>query len=135
MTGYLLDTNILSDLIRRPAGPAARRLAEVGEDGVATSIVVAAELRYGAARRGSPRLTARVEALLRELPVLAFEPPADARYGALRAALEAAGTPIGGNDMLIAAHALASGRTMVTANRRAFDRVEDLPVENWLEAG
>ena len=135
MTGYLLDTNILSDLIRRPAGPAARRLAEVGEDGVATSIVVAAELRYGAARRGSPRLTARVEALLRELPVLAFEPPADARYGALRAALEAAGTPIGGNDMLIAAHALASGRTMVTANRRAFDRVEHLPVENWLEAG
>ena len=135
MTGYLLDTNILSDLIRRPAGPAARRLAEVGEDGVATSIVVAAELRYGAARRGSPRLTARVEALLRELPVLAFEPPADARYGALRAALEAAGTSIGGNDMLIAAHALASGRTMVTANRRAFDRVEDLPVENWLEAG
>ena len=135
MTGYLLDTNILSDLMRRPAGPAARRLAEVGEDGVATSIVVAAELRYGAARRGSPRLTARVEALLRELPVLAFEPPADARYGALRAALEAAGTSIGGNDMLIAAHALASGRTMVTANRRAFDRVEDLPVENWLEAG
>ena len=135
MTGYLLDTNILSDLMRRPAGPAARRLAEVGEDGVATSVVVAAELRYGAARLGSPRLTARVEALLRELPVLAFEPPADARYGALRAALEAAGTSIGGNDMLIAAHALASGRTMVTANRRAFDRVEHLPVENWLEAG
>ena len=76
-----------------------------------------------------------MEVLLRELPVLAFEPPADARHGALRAALEAAGTSIGGNDMLIAAHALASGRTMVTANRRAFDRVEDLPVENWLEAG
>ncbi len=135
MTGYLLDTNILSDLMRDPAGPAARRLAEVGEDRVATSIVVAAELRYGAARRGSPRLTARVEALLRELPVLALEVPADVRYGALRAALEAAGTPIGGNDMLIAAHALASGRTMVTANRREFDRVESLVVENWLEDG
>ena len=133
MTGYLLDTNILSDLVRNPDGTAARRLAGVGEDAVATSVVVAAELRYGAARRGSPRLTERVEALLAEMQVLPLAPPVDAIYGRLRAALEAAGTPIGGNDLLIAAHALTLARTMVTANRREFDRVEGLPIENWLE--
>lgn len=133
MMAYLLDTNILSDLMRNPGGAAARRLAAVGEDAVATSVIVAGELRYGAAKLGSPRLTERVEALLAELPVLAMEPPADAAYGRLRAELEVAGTPIGGNDMLIAAHALALGRTMVTANVGEFGRVGGLVVENWLE--
>lgn len=133
MTAYLLDTNILSDLMRSPKGLAAWRLAAVGEDAVATSMIVAGELRYGAARKGSDRLTERVEALLAELPVLPMEPPADAAYGRLRAALEAAGTPIGGNDMLIAAHALALGRIMVTDNVREFARVDGLVVENWLE--
>ena len=133
MTGYLLDTNILSDLARNPHGIAARRLAAVGEDAVATSVVVAAELRYGAAKRGSPRLTERVEALLAEMQVLPLAPPVDTFYGRIRAALEAAGTPIGGNDLLIAAHALALTRVMVTDNRREFDRVEELGVENWLE--
>jgi tRNA(fMet)-specific endonuclease VapC len=135
VTGYLLDTNVLSDLIRNPAGAAARRIAQVGEDAVATSVIVAGELRYGAAKRASPQLTERVEALLAEIPVLPLAPPADAAYGRLRAALEAAGTPIGGNDMLIAAHALALGRTVVTANVGEFGRVEDLAVENWLVEG
>ena len=132
MTGYLLDTNVLSDLIRRPMGLAAHRIKEVGEEAVATSVIVAGELRYGAAKRGAPRLTERVEALLAEMPVLPMAPPADAAYGRLRAALEASGTPIGGNDMLIAAHALALGRTVVTANVGEFGRVEGLAVENWL---
>ena len=131
MTGFLLDTNVLSDLMRDPAGPAARRLAEVGEGAVATSVVVAGELRYGAAKRGSARLSERVEALLSELPVLPLTPPADAAYGRLRRDLETAGTPIGGNDMWIAAHALALGRTVVTANVREFERVPGLAVENW----
>jgi tRNA(fMet)-specific endonuclease VapC len=135
VTGYLLDTNILSDLIRNPAGAAARRIAQVGEDAVVTSVIVAGELRYGVAKRGSPRLTERVEALLAEMPVLPLAPPADAAYGRLRAALEAAGMPIGGNDMLIAAHALATGRTVVTANVGEFGRVEGLAVENWLAEG
>jgi tRNA(fMet)-specific endonuclease VapC len=135
VTGYLLDTNVLSDLIRNPAGAAARRIAQVGEDAVATSVIVAGELRYGAAKRASPQLTERVEALLAEIPVLPLAPPADAAYGRLRAALEAAGTPIGGNDMLIAAHALALGRIVVTANVGEFGRAEDLAVENWLVEG
>lgn len=132
MTGYLLDTNILSDLIRNPAGPAAARIAAVGEGAVATSIIVAAELRYGAARKGVPALTARVEALLSEIEVLPLTVPGDAAYGRLRHALETRGTPIGHNDLLIAAHALALDRVMVTANLREFGRVEGLVVENWL---
>ena len=133
MTGFLLDTNALSDLVRNPAGSIARRIAAEGEDAVCTSVIVAAELRYGACKRGSPRLTERVEALLGELPVLAFEAPADAAYGEIRTALEAAGTPIGGNDLLIAAQARAADLVVVTANLREFTRVEGLRVENWLE--
>ncbi len=128
----MLDTNILSDLIRNPQGKAARRIAKVGENSVCTSIIVAAELRYGCAKSGSARLRKAVEDLLDEIDVLPFEAPADAGYGAIRASLEAAGTPIGGNDLLIAAHARALGATIVTANTQEFRRVRDVKVENWL---
>jgi tRNA(fMet)-specific endonuclease VapC len=129
---YLLDTNILSDLIRNPSGPVAQHVARIGETAVITSIVVAAELRYGAAKRGSSVLSARVEALLTEIRILAFDVPTDRRYAALRTALETAGMPIGGNDLIIAAQALAAGATVVTANAGEFRRVPGLPVENWL---
>lgn len=132
MTRYLLDTNILSDLIRNPHGKAARRIARAGEDNICTSIIVAAELRYGAAKSGSARLCKAVEDLLGEIAVLPFEAPADADYSAIRAQLEAAGTPIGGNDLLIAAHARALGATVVTANAREFRRVMGVKVEDWL---
>jgi tRNA(fMet)-specific endonuclease VapC len=132
VTRYLLDTNILSDLIRNPQGKAARRIAKAGENSICTSIVVAAELRYGCAKSGSLRLRKAVEDLLGEIDVLPFEAPADADYGDIRAALEAAGTPIGGNDLLIAAHARAIGATVVTANRQEFQRVRGVKVENWL---
>jgi tRNA(fMet)-specific endonuclease VapC len=132
VTRYMLDTNILSDLIRNPQGRAARRIAKVGENSVCTSIIVAAELRYGCAKRGSMRLSKAVEDLLGEIDVLPFEVPADADYGVLRAFVEAAGTPIGSNDMLIAAHAQALGATIVTANADEFERVRGLKVENWL---
>jgi len=132
VTRYLLDTNILSDLIRNPQGKAAKRIAKVGETGVCTSVIVAAELRYGCAKSGSAKLRKAVEDLLGEIDVLPFEAPADADYGAIRAALEAAGTPIGGNDLLIAAHARALGATVVTANVAEFKRVRGVKVENWL---
>jgi tRNA(fMet)-specific endonuclease VapC len=128
----MLDTNIISDLIRNPQGKAAKRIAKVGEDNICTSIVVAAELRYGCAKSGSKRLLDAVEDLLGEIDVLPFDVPADAEYGAIRAALEAAGTPIGGNDLLIAAHARTVGTTIVTANTAEFKRIRGLKVENWL---
>lgn len=132
MTRYMLDTNIISDLVRNPQGKAAKRIAQAGEDSVCTSIIVAAELRYGCAKSGSTRLFKAVEDLLGEIDVLPFEVPADAEYGAIRCELEAAGRLIGGNDMLIAAHARATGATIVTGNIDEFRRVRGLAVENWL---
>jgi len=129
---YLLDTNIISDLIRNPAGNVAEHIGRVGEDAVCTSIIVAAELRYGCAKKGSAKLLEKVESILAEIPILPFELPADVDYGGIRAELEAAGQPIGSNDLLIAAHAYSLGITVVTANVREFDRVRGLKVENWL---
>jgi tRNA(fMet)-specific endonuclease VapC len=129
---YLLDTNIVSDLVRHPQGRAALKIAEVGEDAVATSIIVAAELRYGAAKKGSARLAEQLEAILSAIDVLPLEAPADAAFGSARVALEAAGPPIGGNDLLIAAQALALDLVVVTDNEREFGRVAGLKVENWL---
>jgi tRNA(fMet)-specific endonuclease VapC len=128
----MLDTNIVSDLIRNPQGRAAKRIAKLGEDNICTSIIVAAELRYGCAKSGSKRLLKAVEDLLGEINVLPFEVPADTEYGGIRAELEAAGKPIGGNDLLIAAHAYATGATIVTANTGEFKRIRGLNVENWL---
>lgn len=129
---YLLDTNILSDLIRHPQGRIAEQIRRVGEAEVCTSIVVAAELRYGAAKRGSAKLSAQLEAVLGALEVLPLEAPTDEEYGAIRTQLELAGTPIGGNDLLIAAHAKALGFTVVTDNEREFSRVDGLACANWL---
>ncbi len=129
---YLLDTNVVSDLVRHPQGRAAAKIAELGEDAVATSMIVAAELRYGAAKKGSARLASQLETILGALEVLPLEAPADATYGNARVALEAAGTPIGGKDLLIAAQALALDMIVVTNNEREFERVDGLKVENWL---
>ena len=133
MTRYMLDTNIISDLIRNPQGNVAKRIAKLGEDNVCTSIIVAAELRYGCAKSGSKRLLKAVEDLLGEINVLPFDVPADTKYGGIRAKLEAAGKPIGGNDLLIAAHAYATGATIVTADSGEFKRIRGLKVENWLD--
>jgi tRNA(fMet)-specific endonuclease VapC len=82
--------------------------------------------------KNSPRLSAQLEAILGALEVLPFEAPADVAYGLLRAGLERAGKPIGGNDMLIASQALALGHTIITDNEKEFARVGDLRRENWL---
>ncbi len=129
---YLLDTNIVSDLVRNPQGKVAQHIRKVGEAQVCTSIIAAAELRYRAAKKGSRRLSAQLEAVLGALEVLPFERPADAAYGLLRAQLEQAGRPIGANDLLIAAHALALGYIVVTDNEKEFARARDLLVKNWL---
>jgi len=133
MPRYLLDTNILSDLVRHPQGRITACIAQVGEKSVCTSMIVASELRFGAAKRSAPRLTAQVEAVLAAMEILPLDKPADHEYVKLRLYLERAGTPIGPNDMLIAAHALASESVLVTANTDEFARVPGLAVENWLE--
>jgi tRNA(fMet)-specific endonuclease VapC len=130
---YLLDTNIVSDLVRNPRGRAAEHIRRVGEAQVCTSIIVAAELRYGAAKRPSLRLAAQLEAVLGVLEILPFETPADTVYGTIRTRLEQIGRPIGGNDLLIAAQTIALGYTIVTDNENEFSRVDGLLHENWLK--
>lgn len=131
---YLLDTNILSALIRQPQGPVAATLARRGYGTVCTSIVVAAELRFGARKLGSKALTDKVDDLLASLPVLSLDAGTDHTYAEIRLQLEQAGTPIGPNDLLIAAQALESGLTLVTDNAEEFRRVAGLQVENWLDS-
>lgn len=128
---FLLDTNIISDFVRRPRGAAAGRLATVDPDEIVTSIVVAAELRFGVARSSNARLEQAIEGILSRIEVLPFESPADVVYGSLRERLERSGTPLAANDLLIAAHALTLGCTLVTGDA-AFRHVPDLRVENWL---
>jgi tRNA(fMet)-specific endonuclease VapC len=129
---YLLDTNIISNLIRNPSGAIADRIAEVGESEICTSIIVAAELRYGAQKKGSGRLAARVEEIIGAMEVLSLELPVDIYYGRLRTELENQGNLIGPNDLLIAAQAMVHGFILVTDNVREFSKVDGLIIENWL---
>ncbi|PYE87207.1 tRNA(fMet)-specific endonuclease VapC [Phyllobacterium leguminum] len=129
----MLDTNIVSDLARNPQGPVARRIAETGPDAICVSIVTAAELRYGCARKNSQKLTAQIEAILESMQVLPLDVPADAEYGRIRTELQTAGNPIGPNDLFIAAHACALGAVLVTANMGEFKRIRALRIENWLD--
>lgn len=129
---YLLDTNILSHLVKEPSGIVAARIAAVDETTVCTSIVVACELRFGAAKKGSVKLTAQLETILSALEILALEEPADRHYAEIRSYLHRIGQPIGHNDLLIAAHARSLDLIMVTHNEREFSRVPGLTVENWL---
>jgi tRNA(fMet)-specific endonuclease VapC len=130
---FMLDTNIISDLVRNPGGRAAARLAEVGDEDVATSVIVAGELRYGCVNKGSARLTERVEAVLREIEVLSLKPEVSAHYGEIRLDLEARGLPIGLNDLWIAAQARSAEAVLVTDDEAEFRRVKGLVVENWLQ--
>lgn len=130
-SGWMLDTNTLSDLIRSPRGPVIQRLGSIEPAAICTSIVVACELRFGARRKSSDTLTQRVEQLLASLTVLPLDERADQHYADIRTALERAGTPIGNHDLFIAAHARSRDMTLVTHNTREFERVPGLRVEDW----
>jgi tRNA(fMet)-specific endonuclease VapC len=130
---YLLDTNILSHLVRQPQGPVAVRIGDVGEENVLTSVIVACEMRYGAAKRGSRRLSRQVDLVLGAMTVLNLEAGVDRHYAAIRATLEKKGTPMSAHDLLIAAHARAIEAVCVTHNESEFRRVPGLRVENWLD--
>ena len=129
---YLLDTNTISEIVRRPSSSAARRY-EACAAHCFTSILVAGEIHFGIAKAPDSHASERARLFLQGLSVQGFKAPGDELYGRLRAELERQGRPIGGNDMWIAAHALALECTLVTANEREFRRVPGLRVENWLK--
>ena len=137
MINYLLDTNIVSDLVRNPQGPIAAHLRKVGESRIATSIIVASELRHGAemakeAASTSPNPSVGTGAR-GTTDIALFESPADEFYGRIRVELEAVGKPIGSNGSLdCSACILSLGHTLVTDNTREFSRVRSLKVENWI---
>jgi tRNA(fMet)-specific endonuclease VapC len=133
---YLLDTDVLSNLMKRaPASALVARLARVPPEDQSTSSVTLGELLYGAHR--SSRTTALLErieeTLLAELPILPFDAAAARRYGEIRAELERRGTPIGDADTRVAAIALSRGLKVVTGNERHFRQVPGLEIENWLQ--
>jgi tRNA(fMet)-specific endonuclease VapC len=128
---YLLDTNIISRAAYEPHGRVAGRIQRL-QHLICTSIIVAAELRFGVAKRASSVLAERIETLLDLIEVLPLLSPVDRTYAKLRVELERRGEMIGANDLFIAAHALALGCTVVTDNEREFSRVSGLAIENWL---
>lgn len=128
---FMLDTNVLSALMKNPDGTVAKRIESVGERSICCSIVVAAELRYGAEKKQSSALHRRVETILSAIPVLPLATSVDKYYASIRAELTRQGTPIGPNDLWIAAHALSEQMSLVTANLKEFQRVRSLSVESW----
>lgn len=129
---YLLDTNILSEIVRNPNGVATKRLNETADERVAVSIIVCCEVEFGLELKGSTKLKQRSDAIMAKLEVLDFGSPAHSFYGSIRAELKRQGTPIGPNDLFIAAHALSLDAVLVTDNESEFSRVPGLKIENWL---
>ena len=128
-----LDTNICSYILRRHPASMLERFARLHPSQVWLSAMVAAELRFGASKLGSPRFSAAVEGWLAGFTIKPWPVEATHHYARLRADLQRAGQPIGGMDMLIAAHALAEDCALVTNNARVFHRVPGLAVEEWAD--
>ncbi|NET03111.1 MAG: type II toxin-antitoxin system VapC family toxin [Sphaerospermopsis sp. SIO1G1] len=131
---YLLDTNIISELIKNPRGVIFSKIQQIGEDKICTSIIVACESRFGARKKNSPKLIEKLELILDSIEILPLTHPIEEYYAEIRTYLEQQGTPIGSNDLLIAAHAITLNLTVVTNNVREFSRVPNLKVENWLNS-
>jgi tRNA(fMet)-specific endonuclease VapC len=130
---YLLDTNVIGELARNPHGPVAQRISALPSEEFGINPIVACEIEYGLTKRNSAKLRQQVEAILTAVPVLDLPSDIAEHYGRIRAELERQGTPIGPNDLFIAAHGVASTITVVTGNHREFRRVPRLQVENWLQ--
>lgn len=132
---YLLDTNIVSYFLRGTSPDLNQRILNSNAEDLGMSVISAGELHYGLRRLPSSRraklLGQQLDALLSAIAVQPLPADAARHYGTIKAALDPAGTPIGGNDLWIAAHALADSMTLVTHNVREFERVKGLKVENW----
>jgi tRNA(fMet)-specific endonuclease VapC len=129
---YLLDTNMISDLVKNPLGQVMKRIKKVDAKNICTSVIVTGEVLFGLEDRGGHRLKKNIEDVLASIPILPLQAPADQHYGRIRADFKRQGKPIGPNDLWIAAHALALGAVLVTANEKEFSRVPGLKIENWL---
>ena len=133
---YLLDANVLSDLLKNPVGQAANRMALTAERNprrIFTSVIVAAEMHYSAKKKNSEKTNADVRGVLANVEILPLGLDVIEHYARIRVELERAGTIIGANDLMIAAHALAADLILVTHNLREFSRVRGLRYEDWLE--
>lgn len=128
---YMLDTNIVSAIVRDPRGRVLDRLVEVGEENAFISIITHGEIWYGVKKNGSEELSRKVSAVTRRFYVAPLQLPTDQRYAEVRLALRQ-GQNIGPNDLWIAAHALALDAVLVTNNENEFSRVPGLQIENWL---
>ncbi len=130
---YLLDTDTCITLLRRSHPGLSRRLQAHRPGDLATSAVVAAELRFCVEKsvRKSQHLI-DLQVFFDQVPVLHFSVEATDAYARVRHQLEQAGTPIGPLNTLIAAHAVSLAATVVTGNEREFRRVRGLKVENWM---
>ncbi len=126
-----LDTNICSYILRRHPVAMIDRFAGLDRAQLWLSAIVAAELRFGAVKLGSARFAAAVETWLTGFDVRPWPVDATRQYANIRYALERAGQPIGGMDLMIAAHVLAEDAVLVTNNAREFLRVPGLAVEEW----
>ncbi len=129
---WLLDTCVLSDFVKGDRGTMAR-LKGVAPSEVAVTAITVMEIEYGLARLSerSRHVAPMMRSLLSVVGNLPFTPEDVRAAASLRAALERKGRPIGAYDVLIAGAALARGLTLVTANRREFERVSGLRVESW----
>jgi tRNA(fMet)-specific endonuclease VapC len=130
MTGFMLDTDISSYIIKRRPGALVDKFETHGAT-LNVSVITAAELRFGARKAGRPKLAALVEAYLDRLAILAWTNDVTPHYARIRSELELSGKPIGNMDLLIASHAVSQGMTVVTNNLKHFSSVPGLNVEVW----
>ncbi len=131
---YLPDTNVWIAYLNPDNSPVKVRFRSHPVEDIGLSTVVKAELLFGAYRSARRQANLAVlDSLFRAFPSVSFDDPAAEQYGMIRAELAAKGTPIGPNDLFIAATALAHRLILVTHNTREFGRVTALELEDWLE--
>ena len=130
---YMLDTNIVIYVIKHKPESVLQKFQRLEPSDFCISSITLAEIEYGISKSSRPdRNRFAFDMFISGIDILSFDDAAASEYGPIRAGLERKGTPIGPNDMLIAAHAKSLGFTIVTNNVREFERVEGLKVENWV---
>jgi tRNA(fMet)-specific endonuclease VapC len=129
---YIFDTNICIYLIKRRSKQVVKHLESVEVGNVGISTITISELNYGVQKSDFPEKNEQALInFLMPFEILEFDYDAAYAYGKIRQKLESQGTPIGAMDMLIGAHAMSSGLTLVTNNEKEFERIEGLRIENW----